>query len=231
MTSRKSSRQQEISRIMDVLTRAIAQHQLPPGTRLIEAQLMEALDANRNHVQAALQRLSLQNIVTIEPNRGGRVAKPTEKEARDVFSARRAIERAIVESITPQAIENHRSVIEAHQAAEFTAIEAKDRRTIVHELIEFHRLLAHICSNDVLKEMLESLLVRSSIIVALYQKNDVPTCQHDEHREILDALEQGDSELAARKMEEHLLHLEGELALDEGGEEELDIVQVLNALR
>ena len=87
MNSVSSARQQEIQRIVDALSMAIAQHKLRPGTRLVEAQIVEVLSANRNHVQAALQRLALQHIVTISPNRGAKVARPEAREAREVFIA------------------------------------------------------------------------------------------------------------------------------------------------
>ncbi len=75
MSKAAPSKQQEVQRIVEALSLAIAQQRLKPGTRLIETQIVEALDANRNHVQSALQRMMLQHIVTIEPNRGARVAQ------------------------------------------------------------------------------------------------------------------------------------------------------------
>ncbi|MGB2222048.1 MAG: GntR family transcriptional regulator, partial [Neptunomonas phycophila] len=50
--------QAEIERIMTSISQAIVDHRLPPGTRLVESKLVEALQANRNHVRAALQRLA-----------------------------------------------------------------------------------------------------------------------------------------------------------------------------
>ncbi len=169
-----TAKQLEVQRIVDTLSRAIAQHRLRPGTRLIEAQIVEALQANRNHVQVALQRLALQRIVTIEPNRGALVSQPTAKEAREVFTARRAIERAIVESITPELMRRNRQRIATHMSNERKATSSTDRRAIVRELSDFHLLLGEVSDNEVLSEMLRNLMVRSSLIVALYQRNDVP---------------------------------------------------------
>jgi DNA-binding GntR family transcriptional regulator len=76
-SKKNSGKQQEVQRIFDALSSAIARHSLPPGTRLVEAQIVEALSANRNHVQSAIQRLVLQNIVTIEPNCGAHVSEPS----------------------------------------------------------------------------------------------------------------------------------------------------------
>lgn len=222
-----TSKQVEVQRIVDVLFKAIAQHRLPPGTRLIEAQIVDTLQANRNHVQVALQRLALQRVVTIEPNRGAMVAQPSAKEAREIFAARRAIERAIVESITPAIMRKQRQRVATHMSNERKATNATDRRAIVRELSEFHLLLGEISGNSVLSEILANLMVRSSLIVALYQRNDVPSCASDEHQEIITALEQGNHERAVAVMIEHLDELEEQLDLDDQAEPEVNLRQAL----
>lgn len=209
-------KQREIALISERIAQAIAQHKLPPGSRLVEAQLVEAFDANRNHVQAALQRLALQHIVSIQPNRGAMVAQPTAQEAREVFVARRAIERAIVEQISPQAIAQHDAEITAHLACEKEAAKGEDRQVIVRELCRFHILLAEVSGNTVLLEILKNLMTRSSLIVALYQRNDTPSCQADEHAQIINALAKGEQQKAADLMLEHLDEIEGQLELKEG---------------
>ncbi|MEI2602359.1 GntR family transcriptional regulator [Erwinia aphidicola] len=215
MSGVSSARQQEVQRIVDALSVAIAQHRLKPGVRLVESQIVEALSANRNHVQAALQRLALQKIVTIAPNRGARVARPQAREAREVFSARRAIEGAMIAAITPEKLACHQAEIDAHMQAEKRAIAGEDRRDIVRELSQFHLLLARISDNQVLIEMLENLMVRSSLIVALYQRNDSPACQCQEHSAVINALKAGEVADAQAMMNEHLLQLEHQLDLDD----------------
>lgn len=225
-----TAKQLEVQRIVDVLSKAIAQQRLRPGTRLVESQLVEALSANRNHVQVALQRLSMQRIVTIEPNRGAMVSQPTAKEAREVFIARRAIERAIVEGIGPDCLRQHRQRIQTHLNGEREAAKSEDRRVIVRELSEFHLILGDISGNSVLSEILSNLMVRSSLIVALYQRADVSSCQCDEHQAIIDALESGDTALAVQLMQEHLNELERVLDLDDEASGEINLRQVLSDL-
>lgn len=210
-----SARQQEVQRIVESLSVAIAQHRLKPGARLVESQIVEALSANRNHVQAALQRLALQRIVTIAPNRGARVAQPEAREAREVFIARRAIEGAIIATITPDKLACHQLLIDTHMQAEKRAVAGGDRRDIVRELSEFHLLLARISGNQVLTEILENLMVRSSLIVALYQRNDSPNCQCEEHYAVIHALKAGEVDRAQALMNDHLHQLEQQLELDE----------------
>jgi DNA-binding GntR family transcriptional regulator len=225
-----TAKQQEVQRIVEALAKAIAQHRLPPGMRLIEAQIVESLQANRNHVQVALQRLAMQKIVTIEPNRGALVAQPSAQEARDVFAARRAVERAIVEAITPAIMQQHAERIATQMAKERAATSSSDRRAIVRELSEFHCMLGEICGNAVLRDILDNLMVRSSLIVALYQRNDVPSCASDEHQQVLDALAAGQREQAVELMIEHLDELEGQLALHQEQNAEVNLREALAEL-
>lgn len=223
-------KQEEVQRVIETLTRGIAQHSIPPGTHLVESKIVESLQANRNHVQAALKRMSLQKIVTIEHNKGARVSKPSAQEAREVFAARRAIERAVVEALTPEKLFAGRARINHHIKSEHRAIESSDRRTIVQELSNFHLLLADLCGNAVLKDIFDNLMVRSAIIVALYQRNDQPKCQHDEHIDILHAIKQNNQERAVKLMLDHLNHLESELALGDEEPPEIELTEVLRTI-
>ena len=67
-------------------------------------------------------------------------------------------------------------------------------------------------------------------VIALYQRNDVPACQHQEHTGIIRALEQGDHETAIRLMQEHLLHIESELILEGDGKSPVDLKEALTGI-
>ncbi|HBV39084.1 MAG TPA: GntR family transcriptional regulator [Erwinia sp.] len=215
MNKASSSKQQEVQRIVETISDAIAQHRLKPGTRLIEAQIVEVLAANRNHVQSALQRLAMQHIVTIEPHRGAMVAKPEAREAREVFTARRAVETAIIAGITPAQMQRYQPELNAQRQAEKEAIASNNRLDIVRQLSQFHLLLAEISDNRVLSEILTNLTVRSSLIVALYQRNEDPASHSGQHSLIVTALQAGDNRRAQQLMDHHMHELEQELSLDD----------------
>lgn len=225
-----TKKQQEVQRIIDVLSKAIAQHKLLPGQKLIEAQIVQALSANRNHVQTALQRLALQHIVTIEPNRGAFVAQPSAEEAKEIFAVRKVVEKGIIENIDLPGFEKNWDKINSHMISELEITQGEDRQAIVSKLCDYHKLLADLSGNSVLIEVFDNLMVRSSLIVALYQKNDIPSCQHKEHKLIIEALKQGDKEQAIHLMMEHLDHLEAELVLDDSKNQTTDIIQALQEL-
>lgn len=219
-----------MQRIVDLISKAIAQHRLKPGQRLVESQIVESLKANRNHVQAALQRLALKRIVNIERNKGAEVAKPGADEAREIFATRRIIEKGILELITPEKLKKYQKRIDKHMQAEQEVTKGTDRQAIVLALSNFHRMLADICENRVLQGIFDDIMVRSSLIVALYQQNDIPPCASNEHQEIIDALSQGDKDKALNLMIVHLDELESQLVLDDDGSVILDLSDVFQGL-
>ena len=68
---------------------AIMDHSLPPETRLVEGELCEIFGLGRTRLRQVLQRLAHERVVTLMRNRGAMVSKPSVREAREVFAARR----------------------------------------------------------------------------------------------------------------------------------------------
>src|SRR5450830_78956 len=76
---------------------AILEQRLAPGTKLSEEALGEIFGVSRTIIRRALSRLAHEGVVLLRPNRGAVVASPSVEEARQVFLARRLVERAITE--------------------------------------------------------------------------------------------------------------------------------------
>ena len=227
MNKTLTPKQREVNRVVDALTQAIAQHKLRPGTRLIEAQIVDSLQANRNHVQSALQRMSSQGIVQIEANHGAIVARPTAKQAQEIFFARNMVECAIISCITPEKMAHFASQIEQQQQDEHSALLSHNHLNSVHQLGEFHTLMSRIADNDVLRDILNNLMVMSSLIMMLYQKDISTHCQCNEHQQIIAALQAGDCDIAQRLMREHLEALQHQLDFGENDLEGPSVYQVL----
>lgn len=219
--------QQEIQRIMATLANAIVEHRLPPGARLTEAKLVEVLAANRNHVRAALQKLASETkVVSLIPNRGAFVAKPTAEEAREIFSARMVLERAIVELAVTNLTPRNRNRLLKQVDNEKAAIARQDRQQMIRESGNFHRLLAEISGNRVLGELLEGLITRTSLIIALYQETFDVKCSIGEHQAVADAILRQDKDEAIRLMDHHMDDIQNHLLLDEA-EPEVDLKAAL----
>lgn len=77
----------------------------------------------------------------------------------------------------------------------------------------FHRELAALVGNDVLRNFVNELVSRTSLIIALYESPGAVPCSYNEHVEIMDALKRRDGKKAAQYMEHHLRHVEAQIEL------------------
>ena len=78
--------------IFDVLYSAVISLQLPPGTKVSEAELAKQLDVSRQPVRDAFFRLSKLGFLSIRPQRATQVTRISEKAVLDAAFVRTAIE-------------------------------------------------------------------------------------------------------------------------------------------
>jgi DNA-binding transcriptional regulator YhcF (GntR family) len=89
--------------VVERIVAAVMEQKLPPGAKLAENSLCEEFDCSRGQIRRILVVLSDRGVVTLHMNRGAFVSSPKADEARDVFEARRAVERTIVLSAAARA--------------------------------------------------------------------------------------------------------------------------------
>src|SRR5271168_5667558 len=97
---------------------AIMDHSLPPETRLVESELCEIFGVGRTRLRQVLQRLAHERVVTLMRNRGAMVSKPSVREAREVFAARRVIEAHMVETFVKSATRIDMKRLQEHHGRE-----------------------------------------------------------------------------------------------------------------
>ncbi|MGV8854175.1 MAG: GntR family transcriptional regulator [Devosia sp.] len=202
--------------IRDHLRDAIVDRRLAPGTKLSEAEVGVLFEVSRTVVRAALQALAYEGLVRIERNRGAFVATPTPEEARQVFAARRLIEpdiaRAAAGRITPDEIATFRERL--HDESRLMGERGPSaRRAEIRASGDFYLLLASVAGNAILLKFMEELVARSSLVIAVYGRSGASSCGHNDHGNILDALEQRDANQAALVLLTHIDHIEADLDL------------------
>lgn len=218
----------------DVLHRHIAQaiidRRLPPGTKLVEQNLATVFRVSRARVRGAIGRLAHEKMVTVEPNRGARVAAPSVDEARQVFEARRLIEDGIVRAAAARMDEAAAARLAAHVAAEAEARRRRDRQAVIRLSGDFHLLLAEIAGNTVLLDFLRELVSRSSLVIALYERPGTADCTDHDHHHLLASLTAGDPEGAAAAMAAHMAEIIGSLDLSRPRDESVDLARVFSGI-
>jgi len=213
--------------IRDRVWQAIAERRLRPGMRLKEEELAEIFGSSRARVRQALSLLERDRLVTLIPNRGGFVAEPTVKEARDVFFARRIVEGGLVEKLCARVTEEDITRLREHVALEREAQLAGDLASIVRLSGGFHILIAELAGSEYLHEVLRDLVSRTSLIAAMYQPRQTHDCGPDEHDAVVDHIARGDTQAALAEMAHHLTHVESQLDLNEAPEIARDLREAL----
>ena len=165
-------------------------------------------------MRQALNRLSRDRLVTLEPARGAFVAMPSIDEARQVFELRQMLEGAMMRRLAARISDAQIAELRAHLKAEREAVTRTDVSGRTRLLADFHVVLARMFGNEVLAQLLTDLLSRSSLIALMYQSSHSAEASYAEHVAIVDALEKRDARATVRLAEEHLAHVERNLRLD-----------------
>ena len=201
-------------RIAQSITAAIVERRLMPGTKLVEQKIADIFRVSRTIVRQALNQLSRDRLVTLEPARGAFVAMPGVEEARQVFELRQMIEGAMVRRLCATISDAQLGELREHLQAERAAVQRTDVPGRTRLLADFHVLLAQMLGNQVLAELLNDLLSRSSLIALMYQSSHSAEASFAEHVAIVEALARRDARAAVRLTEAHLHHVERNLRFD-----------------
>jgi len=202
------------ARIVDSITTAIVERRLMPGTKLAEQKIADIFKVSRTLVRQALNQLSRDRLVTLEPARGASVAMPSVEEARQVFEVRQMLEAATIRQLCKVITDAQIAELRAHMREEREAVSRTDVSGRTRLLADFHAVLARMLGNEVLAQLLEDLLTRSSLISLMYQSSHSAEESLEEHEAIVAALEKRDARAAARLMETHIASVERNLRLD-----------------
>ena len=198
--------------ILRQIEQAVIDHRLVPGTKLKEVQLAEVFGVKRGTIRKVLSRLAYSRLVDQLPNRGARVASPSAKEGRDLFATRRALEGAIIQTLTPIIKTTQVQQLRAMLDQERNAYQDRDTRLALSLSVDFHRQLAKMSGNSVLEEYLSDIIRRTPLVILTHLSDDPQNrCRNQQHQAIVDAIEAGNAKKAIRIMDQHLLHIENRI--------------------
>lgn len=213
--------------IVERIYTAVIEQRLPPGTKLPEAVLCAAFGVRRARIRRSLLLLAARKIVELHANRGAFVARPSAEEAREVFEARRAVERAVARLAAERVGPDDLARLRAHIRAEERAHREHDRTGVIRLTGEFHVLLAQAGGNRVLLGVVRELVARTSLIIAVYGAA-AESCRASEHDGILSALRVGHADAAAKMVSDHLLCIESQLDIGRRRTSRIDLVELFS---
>lgn len=194
-------------RIRNALTDEIASGALAAGVQLDEQQLADRFGASRTPVREALRQLAVSGLVEMRPRRGVVVTRMTPERIMDMFEAMAEIEamccRLAAHRMTPlersRLMQLHEESAVAVAEGDLDAYDAFNR--------EFHESLYRATHNSFLVEQAMATRMRlNAFRRTQLRQADRMVRSREEHGAVMQAIAEGDGELAARRMRAHMLN-------------------------
>ncbi|MFK7765011.1 MAG: GntR family transcriptional regulator [Roseobacter sp.] len=201
--------------IVAELTEAVHEHRILPGMKLSEDEVGDIFGVSRTVARQALRAMAHGGLVTIQRNRGAFVAKPSVKEAREVFEARALLEPQTARAAAERTTASDIALLRSHIAEEHAALAHEHAGRALKLSGTFHCEIARIANQKTIEVFIRELVSRSSLVIALYWSRRNALCESHAHHALLDALETHDGDSAEELMKGHLLDLVSQLDLRE----------------
>lgn len=194
-------------RVFNEIREGILSGKYKQNEELRENTLGQELGVSRTPVREALRQLELEGLVKIIPNKGAYVTGLTERDIKDIYTARSALEGLCagwaVQYITP---EQKKALSDNLELSEFYA--QKGNYAQVCELdTRFHEILYQASGSRIIENMLlnfhhyvERLRRKSLATEGRAEKSN------EEHRMILKAIEEKDTERAEELARQHIFN-------------------------
>ena len=190
------------------LREAITNGQFEPGEKLDQDRIAEELEVSRTPVREALRTLQADGFVDIRPHYGAFIHRVSQDEIREVFEVRRVLEAEMVRQVTPLIPESVLDELDRWLSESRAQLEVGNITKHFETDVHFHQTLLDSVQNGLLKEMLDSLTTRLFMVRRLAQSKPGPHIPESlqEHRGILQAIRERDSDKAVALMKQHLQH-------------------------
>jgi len=181
---------------------------IAPGSKISEPELARTYGISRGPLREAIHRLEGQKLLVRVPHVGARVVSLSEQELSELYQIRESLEgmacRLAAERMTPMALQELRQVLEEHERDEdFQA--GRDYYPQEGDY-DFHYRIVKASGNQMLIRLLCDELYQLARMYRI-QYSDTPNRPRQafvEHHRILDAIGDGDGELAELLMRRHI---------------------------
>lgn len=181
-----------------------------PGQFISERELTAELEMSKTPIRAALERLEEQGFVTIAPQRGVIVREMSPREISDHYDLRMALESWIARTLAGRLTADQVAALSANLASQRAQTEGDtiDVAGFMKADAEFHHLITEATGNAEFERAMQRQWDKLQRLVETIAFKDptVPPRSCAEHQGIFDALVDGDGDLAAKLVVEHLEH-------------------------
>ncbi|MBD0381379.1 GntR family transcriptional regulator [Paenibacillus sedimenti] len=206
---------------------AIIEQKLRPNMQLVEDVLAESFGVSRTPVRNVLRRLASEKLVTVIPYKGTFVACPSIYEAKEVFEMRRVLEAAAIKKVSRTLTEDQFDQLHKLLQKEHEAHRDGDLLGALRITGDFHLRIGEFAGNYYFFRYLEELISLTYVIIAFYGMRKNVYCHEHEH--ILQAMKEGNGELAEKLMIDHLKDIESTLDFGENGTQSNSLADIFKS--
>ncbi len=180
----------------------------PEETRLDERELSAKLGVSRTPIREAIARLEQEGLVRIAPRKGVFVIRKPKHEILQMITVWAALESMAARLITLHASDGEIASLRAL----FATFEGEQAQANIDEYsdhnIQFHQAIIRMSRCDLLVDMADNLFIHMRAIRAkTISEDDRVSRSIIDHMNIIEALEQRNTELAEKLARQHTLDL------------------------
>jgi GntR family transcriptional regulator, carbon starvation induced regulator len=194
--------------VEDQLRSRILSGELPPGSRLAVNRLAAELSVSPTPLRESIQRLAVEGLIELRPQRGAHVVGIELDECRDLYQTRLLLEplalRRAIESKPPRSWDDEVAAAYRALASAFRA-NPYDHAIGGKAHLAFHRKLIEPCGSPWLLRLIDQLQHHSVRyrLLSVDHRGGRPKAV-TEHTKLRDACRARDAELAVSLLEQHL---------------------------
>jgi DNA-binding GntR family transcriptional regulator len=201
------------SRVYGQLAEMIVSLKLEPGSLVSESWLINELQTSRPVLRDALQELRETGLVSILPRAGIAIAPVGLVDVQNIFEVRLALEtyaaRLAAQKANRDDVARLRRIAAEIEAVPVAADGAEEGRTpseVIAMDRKIHMEIARLARNPILERAVERILLPNSRLWHLFfaRNSNEPVSFHVSHVELVEAIDNGDSEAAQAAVSHHI---------------------------
>ncbi|HEX4356003.1 MAG TPA: GntR family transcriptional regulator [Pseudonocardia sp.] len=197
-------------RVAAILRTRVSAGYFPPGVRLAEEEITEALGVSRNTLREAFRLLTHERLLEHKLNRGVFVRVLDVPDVIDLYRVRKHIECSVVRTVTAPPANLDRIADAVHEGQR--ALDGEDWRGLGTANIRFHQEIVAVAGSPRIDELMRAVLAELRLVFHVMAN---PRWFHEPYltrnHEILTALERGDGPAAEQLLAKYLDDAERQL--------------------
>ena len=190
---------------------AILDAELAPGETMSQVALADELGVSRTPLREALRMLQSEGLIEARANRRVRVAPMSAGDLEQLYAVRVTLEVQALRLSVPRMTSEHLGRLEGSIAEMAHFAEQRDMRRWLVPHAEYHRGLTELAGSR-FSSLLSQMFDHGERYRRLHIGHGPSAWATADHREILDAVKLGDTQLAAARLAQHLARIAFEVA-------------------